>query len=140
MSKGVPLQDEIYKTIDIYDPRWNFGLDTTIKENEMEPTALRTHRDSMRYELSQGLCEVTFTKINGDERVMTCTTDLGAIPEGNRPKGTGKEIKDQTTISVWDINAEGWRSFKSENVIIFKALRYTAEEVVCGKIKSVLEE
>jgi len=95
-----------------------------------ESTALRTHRDSMRYELSQGLCEVTFTKINGDERVMTCTTELDAIPEGNRPKGTSKEIKDQTTISVWDINAEGWRSFKSENVTKFKALRYSDGKVI----------
>jgi|LWDU01.1.fsa_nt_gi hypothetical protein len=95
------------------------------EENKMEAIALRTHRESMKYELSQGLCEVTFTKINGDERVMTCTTDLGAIPEGNRPKGTGKENKTNTVVSVWDIKAEGWRSFKSENVTKFKALRYS---------------
>ncbi len=96
-----------------------------------EATALRTHYDSMKYELSQGLCEVTFTKINGDERIMTCTTDIDVIPVDNRPKGTGKVNKESTNISVWDIKAEGWRSFKSENVTKFTALRYTAEEIVC---------
>ena len=130
MSKGVPLQDNQYKDIDIYDPRWNFGLDTKIKENDMEPIALRTHRESMKYELNQGLCEVTFTKVDGDERIMTCTTDLGAIPEGNRPKGTGKEPKANAAIPVWDINAEGWRSFKSESVTKFKALRYSDGKVI----------
>jgi hypothetical protein len=104
-----------------------------------EATALRTHYDSMKYELSQGLCEVTFTKINGDERIMTCTTDLGTIPEDSHPKGTSKVNKESTNISVWDTNAEGWRSFKSENVTKFTALRYTAEEVVCGKIKPLLD-
>lgn len=95
-----------------------------------ESIALRTHRDSMRYELSQGLCEVTFTKVNGDERVMTCTTELDAIPEDNRPKGTDKEPKTNTTIPVWDINAKGWRCFKSESVTKFKALRYSDETVI----------
>jgi hypothetical protein len=57
---------------------------------------------------------VTFKKLDGDERVMTCTKSFDAIPEESRPK-TDKEPK-AGTVTVWDINAKGWRSFKYDRV------------------------
>ena len=57
---------------------------------------------------------VTFKKLDGDERVMTCTKSFDIIPEESRPK-TDKEPK-AGTVTVWDINAKGWRSFKYDRV------------------------
>jgi predicted metallopeptidase len=65
--------------------------------------------------LQENTIVVTFKKLDGDERVMTCTKNLLHIPEENHPKG----VKDGKpgTITVWDVNANGWRSFVYERVI-----------------------
>lgn len=65
--------------------------------------------------LSEGILVVTFNKLDGDERVMTCTKDVKVIPEGNLPKNS-KTPKVQGLVTVWDINAKGWRSFKYDRV------------------------
>ena len=57
---------------------------------------------------------VIFNKLDGDERVMTCTKSFDVIPEESRPK-TDKEPK-AGTVTVWDINAKGWRSFRYDRV------------------------
>ena len=57
---------------------------------------------------------VTFNKLDGDERVMTCTKSFDIIPEESRPK-TDKESK-AGTVTVWDLNAKGWRSFRYDRV------------------------
>ena len=64
--------------------------------------------------LSEGILVVTFNKLDGDERVMTCTKSANIIPEEHLPK-TNKEPK-QGTVTVWDVNAKGWRSFKYDRV------------------------
>ena len=57
---------------------------------------------------------VTFNKLDGDERVMTCTKSFDVIPEESRPK-TDKDSK-AGTVTVWDLNAKGWRSFKYDRI------------------------
>lgn len=57
---------------------------------------------------------VTFNKLNGDERIMTCTKSFDIIPEESRPK-TEKEPP-KGNVTVWDVNAKGWRSFKYDRV------------------------
>lgn len=57
---------------------------------------------------------VTFNKLDGDERVMTCTKSFDVIPEESRPK-TDKDAK-AGTVTVWDLNAKGWRSFRYDRI------------------------
>ncbi len=57
---------------------------------------------------------VTFLKLDGEQRVMTCTKSFDVIPESSRPK-TEKEGK-PGTVNVWDINANAWRSFRYDRV------------------------
>jgi hypothetical protein len=64
--------------------------------------------------LREGVLVVTFNKLNGDERVMTCTKKLDLIPEANRPKT--EKVPPVGNITAWDINANGWRSFKYDRV------------------------
>ena len=65
---------------------------------------------------------VTFTKVSGDVRVMTCTLDPSVVPPAPAPKALaeGEMVKakkeNADVCSVWDINAQGWRSFRWVNV------------------------
>lgn len=63
---------------------------------------------------------VTFNKKDGDERVMTCTLNQNIIPEDKLPKTkTDQEPekkKNENVLAVYDINADGWRSFTWANV------------------------
>lgn len=65
--------------------------------------------------LNNEIIVVTFKKLDGDERTMTCTRSLEFIPEESRPKSGIDSKKDN--ISVWDVNAKGWRSFLYDRVI-----------------------
>ena len=57
---------------------------------------------------------VIFNKLDGDERVMTCTKSFDVITEESRPK-TDKDSK-AGTVTVWDLNAKGWRSFRYDRI------------------------
>ena len=71
-------------------------------------------RDELIELLRNEVVEVTFTKLDGDERVMTCTKSFDIIPKENQPK-TDKQPK-EGTITVWDVNAKGWRSFRYDRI------------------------
>lgn len=74
-------------------------------------------------ELKNNVCEVTFTKVNGDKRVMTCTLDPQVVPPAEKTEPlTQKKVREinENVVSVWDVNAQGWRSFRVSNVTEFK--------------------
>lgn len=59
---------------------------------------------------------VTFTKAStGEERVMTCTLNESYLPPRDSDKQSDTS-KSTTSLSVWDVNANGWRAFRWENV------------------------
>lgn len=63
-------------------------------------------------QLATGPVTVTFTKRNGEERVMTCTRNGKMIPETKKPKGEGQLFTvDDDNIKVFDITIQEWRSF-----------------------------
>ncbi len=76
----------------------------------------------MKSELNEGICEVTFTKKNGEERVMPCTLVFDHIPEDLRPKGNVTQHRTQDTIAVWCMDKEAWRSFRVDSVMKFERL------------------
>ena len=59
--------------------------------------------------LRKNIMVVTFTKVDGTERTMRCTL----LPE-YVPVPQGQPMKESTAqnISVWDVDAAGWRSFR----------------------------
>jgi len=91
---------------------------TIYPENIQEIYSFKT----MKEELNKGICEVTFTKKNGEERVMPCTLVFDNIPEEYRPKGTGSMHRSQDTIAVWCMDKESWRSFRVDSVTKFERL------------------
>jgi len=74
----------------------------------------------LKESLGKGICAVTFTKLNGDKRVMRCTTSSGIIPEDKLPKVLNEDTTpakvNLDVQKVYDVVAEGWRSFRYDSV------------------------
>lgn len=64
--------------------------------------------------LQEGRVIVTFNKLDGNERVMTCTKSFDIIPEEYHPKTNSKPK--EGTITVWDLGTDAWRSFRYDRV------------------------
>ena len=73
--------------------------------------------------LEDGVVTVTFTKINGETRVMPCTLHEAIVPPVE-PKvlveGQAPRKRDPNVISVWCLDKQEWRSFRWENVVGFQ--------------------
>lgn len=68
--------------------------------------------------LRSNICEVTFTKANGDERTMICTLipDFLPISETDATQDDGITPRADDLVTVWDIESDGWRSFKPSRI------------------------
>ena len=67
--------------------------------------------------LRNNIVTVTFTKVNGDERVMQCTLLPEYVP--NAPTNNGQVLLQESeskAVSVWDVQANAWRSFRVDSV------------------------
>lgn len=66
--------------------------------------------------LQKGVVTVKFTKVDGTERSMSCTLQESLI--GTYEKKTEREkAVNESVVSVWDVEKEGWRSFRYDSVI-----------------------
>ena len=69
--------------------------------------------------LEQNVVVVDFTKLNGDKRVMTCTLREDMKPRAVKDDAMSqkkvREVSD-AVVSVWDVNARGWRSFRYDRI------------------------
>ena len=79
--------------------------------------------DQIKDMLVEGVCQVTFTKVDGTERIMRCTIKEDLIPAEQFPvdrskdpmKGSnGKPLTN--VLAVWDLDKAGWRSFRLDHV------------------------
>ena len=64
-------------------------------------------------------CTVTFTKVNGETRVMPCTLKENIIPPpvDVTSKSVVKRHENQNIVSVWCLDKKEWRSFRVDNVV-----------------------
>jgi hypothetical protein len=80
-------------------------------------------RNELIEQLSTSTCRVIFTKVNGEERDMTCTLQESIVPQVTKTEIDTKPRKvNEESLSVWDTKAEGWRSFRLANVTSFSCL------------------
>jgi hypothetical protein len=69
--------------------------------------------------LAEGAVEVKFTKKDGTIRHMLCTRYPEIIPIEHHPKGVDQLVTEDTdNIRVFDIEANGWRSFNYSALIV----------------------
>jgi hypothetical protein len=78
--------------------------------------------DDIKDFLRDEIIEVHFTKKNGDERIMKCTLMAEHIPVEFAPKNIGNppDEENQSYMKVFDVEAQGWRSFILDSVKYIK--------------------
>lgn len=80
-------------------------------------------REELQALLQEKVMEVTFTKINGDKRIMECTLQASVLPPAKKDEPiTQKKVRaiNPEVMSVWDTNANGFRSFRMANILEVK--------------------
>ena len=77
-------------------------------------------QDNLLSALSEGVVTVSFTKVNGERRDMQCTLNAAYLPVVESA-GNSKRKENPDVQSVYDVNAQGWRSWRWDNVIEFGA-------------------
>lgn len=76
-------------------------------------------KSTLQSELIQGIVEITFTKLDGTERVMNCTLSDKIVPQSTE-ETTKTRKQNENILSVWDVEKNDWRSFRVENVVKIK--------------------
>ena len=77
-------------------------------------------RETLIKNLQMKAMRITFTKVNGEERVMDCTLQehmIAQTEESNRKKN-------EEVLPVFDINKGEWRSFRLDSVTNIEILQY----------------
>ena len=94
------------------------GTQSSVSETVASLKGIPTKAD-LKNLLDQNVVVVDFTKLNGDKRVMTCTLREDIKPAATKTDTMSqkkvREISD-AVVSVWDVNAKGWRSFRYDRV------------------------
>ena len=75
--------------------------------------------------LKRNIVEVTFTKLNGDERIMPCTLYEKMLPPATKEDPiTQKKVREVSdkVIAVWATESKAFRSFRYDRVKSVKVL------------------
>ena len=76
-------------------------------------------RDTILKDLREYVIEVTFTKVNGEQRNMRCTLRPDLLPPNYVNEISEEKKYHQTNpdvIAAWDVQKGGWRSFRIDSV------------------------
>ena len=77
-------------------------------------------RDVLIKNLQKKAMRITFTKVNGEERVMDCTLQEHMLPETNE----SNRKQNEEVLPVFDINKGEWRSFRLDSITNIESLQY----------------
>ena len=94
------------------------GTESSVSETIANLKGIPTKTD-LKNLLDQNVLTVDFTKLDGDKRVMTCTLSEDIKPPATKTDAMSqkkvREVSD-AVVSVWDVNAKGWRSFRYDRI------------------------
>jgi len=88
----------------------------------MNPTIDWKEEDWIEFEswlrgmLGTDTVTVTFTKKDGTERVMNCTTNPDVVPKIEIKEGATPRKQSETTVRVFDTDIKEWRSFTTKSI------------------------
>ena len=77
-------------------------------------------RDTLIKNLQKQTMRITFTKVNGEERIMDCTLQEHMIPLTD----VNNRKENEEVLPVFDINKGEWRSFRLDSITNIEALEY----------------
>lgn len=99
---------------------------TTVQDTIATLKGIPTKEELMEM-LRKEVVEVTFKKLNGDERKMPCTLMPSFLPPATKddPMSQKKvrEISDKV-VAVWAIESKGFRSFRYDRITKVEVVAY----------------
>jgi hypothetical protein len=75
----------------------------------------------VRQLLNENVAVIKFTKLDGSERELRGTRNLGIVPEDKHPMGAGRNLSDEI-ITVFDLDINEWRSFDFSRLNSFEVM------------------
>jgi hypothetical protein len=72
--------------------------------------------------LGKHQCLVTFTKVDGSVRTMPCTLKTSLLPTAQLTEHNRTKVINYKTLSVWCLDKNEWRSFRTANVSHIKVI------------------
>ena len=89
---------------------------------EFSNETLEQRRQVLNEQLTAGVAEVTFTKVDGEIRTMPCTLQPTLLPHVKAVEGKKKKEPKLEVMSVFCTDKQQWRSFRVDNVISVRAV------------------
>jgi hypothetical protein len=91
------------------------SLNTTIDQSNNS-----WQNDYLKQALLDDVVFVLFVKKDGTERRMTCTLKPDLLPaQTDLEEAVQKKTPNPDVLAVWDLENQGWRSFRYDSVIGF---------------------
>jgi hypothetical protein len=97
-------------------------VDSTNSQNGL---TLLQEEDSWRNEflksnLQTAILNVAFIKKDGTQRQMRCTLRADLLPsQTDLEEALQKKTPNPDVLAVWDLEADGWRSFRYDSILGF---------------------
>ena len=102
------------------------GIESLVSETIASLKGIPTREELINL-LKENVVEVTFLKLDGDERVMPCTLIESYLPPARKEDPmTQKKIREITdkVVSVWAVESKAFRSFRYDRVKSVKVIDY----------------
>jgi hypothetical protein len=91
------------------------SLNTTPDQNDRS-----WQNEYLKQALFDDVVEVLFVKKDGTERRMVCTLKPNLLPaQTDLEEAVQKKTPNPEVLAVWDLENQGWRSFRYDSVIGF---------------------
>jgi len=75
--------------------------------------------DYLKSELFKNIVTVDFIKKDGTQRKLRCTLRPDLLPPQTDIEEAVSKLPFPTSLAVWDLENEGWRSFRYDSIIGF---------------------
>ena len=90
-------------------------------------TPMNVDNRILKYKLEQllrdNIMSITFCKVGGTDRTMKCTLKSTLLPESTSER---KKTFPENVMPVWDVENNGWRSFRVDRVLDYITLKNEA--------------
>lgn len=73
-------------------------------------------REEMKTNMKSAVATVVFEKTDGTLRTLRCTLMTQYLPEQKESKTGRKKVATDEVLNVWDLDNDGWRSFRLDSV------------------------
>lgn len=72
-------------------------------------------------DLKEHICSVDFIKADGKKRTLNCTLKSDVVPAPKATNTVARPLNDEV-VAVWDVDNNGWRSFRIDSVDSFRVV------------------